>query len=252
MPYQEPFAVEEFLDTYEDHIEHNIGESCCYSLSLQELEDLTGEKFGLNYKQRLTYGAIQGSHALRKLIAEMYSNEDVTLSEENVILTNGAIAANFLTHYTLAGKGDHFICISPTYQQLSSIPQMFGAEVELLHLRKETNYQPNIVELERMIKPNTKCIVLNTPNNPLSSVIPTETLREIAELADKHGIVVFCDEVYSPLFHSCEKPKSLCQLSANGIVTGSMSKAYAAAGLRVGWIVSRNSEFLKGARSRRS
>lgn len=251
MPYQEKFAVEQFIGKYEENVDYNIGETCCDSMSLNELEELTGEKFELDYDRKLTYGSILGSAELRTLIAKIHSSEDVSLTKDNVLLTNGTIGANFLTFYTLIGPGDHVICVSPTYQQLRSVPHMFGAEVELLNLKAKDNYIPNIKELESMIKEHTKCIVLNNPNNPLGSVIPTSKLAEIVKLAEKNNINVMCDEVYSPLFHSCEAPKSICQMSASGIVTGSMSKSYSAAGVRLGWIVSQDIHFLQEAASRR-
>ncbi|SCU89895.1 LADA_0F00408g1_1 [Lachancea dasiensis] len=251
MPAQEDFSVEQFMDKYEEHVEYNVGETCCYSLSFEELKDLTGEKFEFDNNKRLTYGSIRGSPQLRSLIAEIHSNERVQLTQDNVLITNGAIGANFLVHYAVAGPGDHVICVAPTYQQLSSVPKMFGAEVDLLRLKAKDGFLPNLGELKNMVKSNTKLIVINNPNNPLGSVIPMELLQQIAAFAEENGIRVLSDEVYSPLFHSCEQPKSMCQISASGVTTGSMSKAYSAAGVRLGWIVSQDLRFLETAASRR-
>ncbi|SCU92713.1 LAFA_0F12376g1_1 [Lachancea sp. 'fantastica'] len=251
MPAQEDFLVEQFMDKYEDNAVYNVGETCCYSLSLGELAEITGEKFEFDYEKRLTYGSIRGTQQLRSLIAEIHSNDEVHLSEKNVLITNGAIGANFLVNYAVAGPGDHVICVAPTYQQLNSVPQMFGAEVDLLQLEAADDYLPNLSKLRSMLKPNTKLIVLNNPNNPLGSVIPTEMLAQIAALADEAGVRVLNDEVYSPLFHSCEQPKSICQLSSTGITTGSMSKSYSAAGIRLGWIITQDLDFIETAASRR-
>ncbi|KAL6940468.1 hypothetical protein ACO0QE_004369 [Hanseniaspora vineae] len=252
MPYQEKFEVEEYMDEYETSIEYNLAETCCYSMSLNDVEKVSGEKFELDYDTRFTYGAIDGSEPLRELIAGLYSNEDVEITKDNVLITNGAIGANFLTYYTLFGKGDHVICVAPTYQQLFSVPKMFGADVDLLHLKKEDGFVPSLDELTKLIKENTKAIILNSPNNPLGSVIGTDLLQKINGIAESHGITVLCDEVYRPLFHSVEDaPKSIVQLSSKGISTGSMSKAFAFAGVRLGWIVSQDLEFLKAAKARR-
>ena len=252
MPYQEKFEVEDFMDEYETLIEYNLGETCCYSLSLNEVEKISGEKFEFDFDTRFTYGVIDGTEPLRELIAGLYSNQDVKFTKDNVLLTNGAIGANFLTYYTLFGKGDHVICVSPTYQQLFSVPKMFGADVELLHLRKENGFVPSLDEFAKLIRNNTKAIILNNPNNPLGTVIDTASLQQIEEMAERHGITVICDEVYRPLFHSIEQtPKSIVQLSSKGISTGSMSKAFAFAGVRLGWIVTQDLEFLKAAKSKR-
>ena len=82
------------------------------------------------------------------------------LPEENILITPGAIAANHLLFYALVGPGDHVICHYPTYQQLYDSPLSLGAEVDLWRARPEANWIPDIVELEKMIKPNTKLIII--------------------------------------------------------------------------------------------
>lgn len=85
-------------------------------------------------------------------------------------------------------------------------------------------------------------IVINNPNNPTGVTIPAETLEQIAEVARKHDIILFADEVYRPLFHSVEPshipPSALSLGWEKTVVTSSMSKAWALAGIRVGWVAS--------------
>ncbi|GAV55377.1 hypothetical protein ZYGR_0AU00100 [Zygosaccharomyces rouxii] len=252
MPHQEDFGVEQFMNEYETGIAHNMAETCCYSLSLNEVCKISGEKFNIDLNTRLTYGAIEGSDVLRTLIASSYGEE---FTKENVLVTNGAIAANFLLYYALVNPGDHVISVAPTYSQLSSVPSMFGADVELIHLKEEEDFNINVESLKSMVKPNTKLLILNNPNNPLGKLMSTETLSEISALCNENGIYLHCDEVYRPLFHSLpldmSPAESICRVYENGISTGSMSKAYSAAGIRVGWIVSKNLDVLKTALSRR-
>ncbi|KAL6937734.1 hypothetical protein ACO0RG_004256 [Hanseniaspora osmophila] len=252
MVLEEGFGVEEFTHKYETKVDYNLAEACCYSLSLNDVYKLTGEKFEINNDSRFTYGAIDGTDNLRGLVADLYSDEKVKFTKDNVLITNGGIGANFLVYYTLFGKGDHVICVSPTYQQLFSVPKMFGADVELLRLQKENGFVPSVEQFKKLIKPNTKAFILNNPNNPIGSVMETDLLEEITKVAQEHGITIISDEVYRPLFHSSDRvPKSVAQLSFDGISTGSMSKAFAFAGVRLGWIVSQNTDFLKAARSKR-
>ncbi|CCC71292.1 hypothetical protein NCAS_0G04050 [Naumovozyma castellii] len=252
MPYQEDFGVEQFMDKYEEGIQHNLGETCCFSISLGELAKLSGNTFELDQDLQLTYGSIKGSDKLRSLIASMYGPE---FNKDNVLVTNGAIAANFLIYYTLVGPGDHVICVDPTYAQLYSVPKMFGAEVSLLKLQKEDGFIPNIETLKKMIKSNTKLIIINNPNNPLGSAISTETLNDICQLCEENNIYLHCDEVYKPIFHSMPEGKSVplsgCQLYDKAITTGSMSKAFSCAGLRLGWLISKDTQMLRDAASRR-
>ncbi|SMN18192.1 similar to Saccharomyces cerevisiae YJL060W BNA3 Kynurenine aminotransferase, catalyzes formation of kynurenic acid from kynurenine [Maudiozyma saulgeensis] len=252
MPYQEDFAVEQFMDKFETQAKYNLGETCCYSLSLDDIEQLSGNRYELDRSMRLTYRDIKGSEELRSLIASIYGN---TLTGDNVLVSNGAIASNYLLYYTLVGKGDHVICVDPTYSQLYSVPEMFGAEVDLLKLTKEDGYIPNVNVLAKMIKKNTKLIIINNPNNPLGSVIPNNVMKDICQLCEKHDIYLHSDEVYRPMFHSLEEgfdlPDSACNLYSKAIVTCSMSKAYSVAGIRLGWMITQDKQVLRDAASRR-
>ncbi|CCK71112.1 uncharacterized protein KNAG_0G00550 [Huiozyma naganishii CBS 8797] len=253
MPFQEDFAVEQFMDRYETGISYNLGETCCHSLTLAEISQLSNDKpFQLDPDMRLTYGAIKGSKDLRTLIAGLYG---VQFSADNVLVTNGAIGANFLLYYTLVGKGDHVICVHPTYSQLYSVPKMFGAEVTLLELSEKDSFLPNLDTLKKAIKSNTKLIIINNPNNPLGCVISDELLTSICELCKEKNVYLHCDEVYRPIFHSLPSgvttPRSAAQIYDNAVVSGSMSKAFSLAGIRLGWIVSKNAKLLRDAASRR-
>jgi aspartate/methionine/tyrosine aminotransferase len=91
---------------------------------------------------------------LRERIASLYKGEQ--LSSDNVLITQGAIGANYLVFYGLVGPGDHVICVYPTYQQLFAVPESFGAEVSLWRLQAENGFLPDIGELEQLAKANTK------------------------------------------------------------------------------------------------
>lgn len=173
------------------------------------------------------------------------------------MITPGAIAANFLLLYTLIGPGDHVICVHPTYQQLYSVPESLGAEVSLWKLRKERSYIPDIDDLKPLIKDSTKLIIINNPNNPTGATIPKSVLQSLVDLARSHSITILSDEVYRPLFHgispiSPDFPPSLISMGyEKTIITGSMSKAYSLAGIRIGWIASRSPEIIEKIASAR-
>lgn len=101
----------------------------------------------------MKYGAIRGSQELREHIASFYSSETgERLTVDNVLITEGAIGANFLVLYTFVGPGDHVSCVYPTYQQLYAAPAGLGAETTLWRLHKENGYVPDITELESLVK----------------------------------------------------------------------------------------------------
>ncbi|KAI4597170.1 hypothetical protein KJ359_004682 [Pestalotiopsis sp. 9143b] len=232
----------------------NIAETCCASVSIDDLRGL--DKSGnasspLNLSRKMTYGAILGSTELRQNITNLYKNDGGAepLSPSSVIVTQGAIAANHLVFYSLIGPGDHVVSVFPTYQQLYAVPESLGAEVSLWELKAEHGFVPDVTALEGLIKNNTKMIVINNPNNPTGATIPTETLKQIVDVARKHNVILFADEVYRPLYHGMEEdkipPSALSLGWKKTVVTSSMSKAWALAGIRVGWIASRDASIIE-------
>lgn len=151
------------MDEYETKAKYNIAETCCASISVNELRQLSDKKDAevVDLSVPLTYGEITGSSALRANLARLYSTKVGTpLQPDNVLIQPGAISANFLVFYSLVGPGDHVICHYPTYQQLYSVPASLGAEVDLWKATPEREWQLDIEELKALIKPNTKLIVI--------------------------------------------------------------------------------------------
>ncbi|MEK4342098.1 aminotransferase [Brevibacillus sp. FSL L8-0710] len=231
-----PFKVEEWMNEYEMDAVYNIAETCVDSLTVEELIRLSDEPerfFGELAKMKLTYGHIEGSPEFRSLVAGLYK----TMKPENVISMNGAIGANFLLLYSLVEPGDEVITVHPTYQQLYSVPESFGAQVKLLGLRPENGFYPDLGELRSMVSPKTKLICINNPNNPSGALIGEEMLREIVEIARSVDAYLLCDEVYRGLHQDPEVVvPSIADLYEKGISTGSLSKVFSLAGLRLGWI----------------
>ncbi|KAJ5130235.1 uncharacterized protein N7515_006274 [Penicillium bovifimosum] len=258
----EAFAVEQWMDKYETTAKYNIAETCCASISVDDLRALSDDKefnpLAELQSAKLTYGAIRGSDKLRGTLSRLYSVRAPTeLPKDNILITAGAIQANFLLLYTLVGPGDHVICHYPTYQQLYSVPESVGAEVSLWKSKETDGWQLDIEELKSLIRPNTKLIIINNPQNPTGAVIPRQTLQELVDIAREKSIIIHSDEVYRPLFHNISPadPKFPPTLLSMGyehtVVTGSLSKAYSLAGLRVGWIASRDSSIIESVASAR-
>ncbi|KAK4996085.1 hypothetical protein LTR66_004227 [Elasticomyces elasticus] len=245
------------MDEYETTAKYNIAETCSASISMKELCELSEVKTSANDLIDLTkplgYGEIRGATELRNSLSRLYSSRVLSLlSPDNILITPGAIAANFLVLYSLVGPGDHVICHYPTYQQLYSVPASLGAEVDLWKAKPEKGWNVDTEELKQLIKPSTKMIILNNPQNPTGAVLKNSLLQEIIEIASSHSppIMIFSDEVYRPLFHGItpvdsQFPPSILSLGyRNTIAVGSLSKAYSLAGIRVGWIASRNPDIV--------
>ncbi|KAF2856624.1 PLP-dependent transferase, partial [Plenodomus tracheiphilus IPT5] len=254
------FAVEAWMDAYEHHCQYNIAETCCASISIDQLRELSEDKTKpvIDTSKILDYGAIRGSDELRNNLARLYSAKVTNpLSPGNILTTAGAIQANYLAAYALVGPGDHVICHYPTYQSLYEVPKQLGAEVDLWKASPETNWLPSIDTLKSLIKPTTKLIIINNPNNPTGAVLGKSFLQQIIDIASESNITILSDEVYRPLFHSVgpldkDFPPSLLSMGySNVIVTGSLSKAYSLAGVRVGWLASRNTDIIERIASAR-
>ncbi|MCC6931005.1 MAG: aminotransferase [Gemmatimonadaceae bacterium] len=232
----EPFAVEIWMNAHETRCQYNIAESCVDSITLGALLDLAGRPDVLAElrSRRLTYGDIEGAERLRAAIAALY--DDVTI--DRVVTTHGAIGANALLYDALIAPGDEMVAVVPTYQQHVSIAESRGAQVKRLQLRRERGYLPDLDELARLVTPRTRLIALTNPNNPTGAVIERPMLQAIAEIAARHNAWVVCDEVYRGVNQDGDAPgPSIVDLYERGIAVGSMSKAFALAGLRLGWIV---------------
>lgn len=229
-----PFAVEEWMNAYEEGARYNIAETCVNSVSLDELFSLTGADKKRFLKdlcsRRLTYGHIFGAPQFKEGICRLYR----TVSPEDVVTTHGAAGANHHVFYSLVEPGDRVISIMPTYQQLYSIPEAYGADLQLLTLREENDFLPDLEELRALVNEKTRLICINNPNNPTGALMSEELLRSIAEIARSVGAYVMCDEVYRHLTQKDEWCPSIADLYEKGISVSSMSKVFSLAGIRLG------------------
>lgn len=240
-----PFAVEEWMNAYETGARYNIAETCVDSISLDELFELSGthkESF-LNKlcARRLTYGYIEGSPDLKKGIAALYH----TIRPDEIVPAHGSSGANHHVFYSLINPGDKVISIMPSYQQLYSIPASLGAKVEILHLKKENSYLPDLEELEEMARGGVKMICLNNPNNPTGALMSPEILKKVVDIAKKSDAYLLVDEVYRHLTQDDEWQPSIVDMYEKGISTSSMSKVFSLAGVRLGWIATHDKDALK-------
>lgn len=246
-----PFAVEEWMNAWEVGAKYNIAETCVDSISMNELFELTGEDktefLNRLCARRLSYGDIEGLPEFRKGVCGLYK----TLNIENIVPTHGASGANHHVFYSLISPGDRVVSIMPTYQQLYSIPESYGADVQILHLSKENNYLPDLEKLRRLVTPKTKMICINNPNNPTGALMSEQILREIVEIARSADAWILCDEVYRHLSQEDGWCPSIVDLYEKGISVSSMSKVFSLAGLRLGWIATHDMSVIKSCLSHR-
>lgn len=231
------FKLEDWMNRFCPTAKYDLTTTCISPLSIRELITMCGIKSQLEiFDTKLSYGEIHGSPRLKIAIQSLYETQNLS----NITVTHGAIGANQLVFESILEKGDDVLVVVPTYQQHYSIPKALGANVNLLFLKEENKWLPNLKELESKLTRRTKLICLNNPNNPTGSVIPNEMLERIVEIAKNNNSWILSDEVYRGLNHTGNPySKSVADIYEKGISVGSMSKTYSLPGLRVGWICAR-------------
>lgn len=236
------FKLECYFGIYEFSAPYLLTQSDCESMTTRELlamEDGAEEAY-LN--QWLGYTETWGDPELRKLIATLYRDKDA----EDVLVFHGAQEAIFAYMNVILDEGDHMIAMYPNYQSAyevaNSVP---GCEFSKWYIKDDgEKWTVDFDELEALIKPNTKVIAVNTPNNPTGYTFTNEELKKLCDICKKHDIYLFSDEVYKGLERDGEKREWAADLYNKCVSLGVMSKAYGLAGLRVGWLASKDHELL--------
>lgn len=235
----ERFELERWMSHWELLVTYDICESGILPLSIADLAELLGPDDGPALVERIltmpqSYSEARGTEELRTLLAGTYRG----VSPEDVLVTTGAIEANFLALNSILEPGDHVVAVSPAYQQLQSVPRAIGAEVSLWDLAQpEGGFAYDLDRLETLLRPNTKAIIINTPHNPTGAILTSEQLDRVIELAAERDAWILSDEAYRWLeFPDGEK---LVEPTRNRypktISVGTVSKPFGMPGLRIGW-----------------
>ena len=236
------FKLEVYFDKYEFTAPYLLTQSDCESMEIGELlryEPGSEEKL---FKSRLGYTEVAGNPELRSLVAGLYSN----IKDDEILMHTGAQEAIFDYMNVMLEKGDHVIAMFPAYQSLYEVANAEGCEVSPWNLKQgEHGWTIDFDELEAMIRPNTRLIAVNTPNNPTGYTFSEEELKRLCGIAEKHGVCIFADEVYRGLdLDGIAKPW-VADLYDKAVSLGVMSKSYGLAGLRIGWVATRDKAILE-------
>ncbi len=230
------FAKHEFSTKYLLSCSDSDGYSLKYVL-----ENASQEEKALWENQKLGYTESEGSHLLREAICSFYEN----VSIDNIVVASPG-ELNFALMNVLVNPKDHVITVSPSYQSLCEVVKTIGCEVSYWK-PNSVDWEFNIENLEKLIKKNTKLIIINFPHNPTGSYLKVSDLERIVEIARKNDIYIFSDEMYHKLMISdMEELPPISDLYDKGISLWGTSKSFGLAGLRIGWVVSQNKEVLNG------
>lgn len=238
-----PFKLEEYWKKYEFNTPHLFCCSDMEPLSLNELLSLADhESKQLWESLKLGYTEPNGHPLLRHEISRLYSN----VSEKEIITFAGAEEGIYCTMQALIAKNDHVIVVEPCYQSLQTLPKSLGADVTSLCLKFEEGWELDLRMMENAFRPTTKLVILNFPHNPTGALLPKKVQDGIIELARRYGAFIFCDEVYRFLeIDEADRTESFADAYEKGISLNVMTKSFGLAGLRVGWVASKDADFLQ-------
>ncbi len=236
-----PFLLERYYAAHEFNVRYMLGSSDCEALTVEELlalEPGSEQAFGRLW---LGYTESAGAPGLRAEIAKIYRQ----ITPRQVLVHAGAEEAILLYMQAVLNPGDHVIVQTPCYQSTLEIPRAIGCDVSPWAMRYDGEWKLDLADLEAIIRPDTRLLVLNSPHNPTGFQIPKPVQRQIFEMAKRCGARIFFDEVYRELeYGEADRLPAGCDLYEKATSLGVMSKTYGLPGLRIGWVATADSEVL--------
>jgi hypothetical protein len=192
-------------------------------------------------KLTLGYTETWGAPALRRVVAATYAG----LAPEDILCFAGAEEGLYCAMLALLGPDDHAIVTVPNYQSMETVPVSICGSVSGVPLRAENGWALDLDDVRTALRPNTRLVAVNFPNNPTGAVASRETFDGIVAMCAGRGIHLFNDEVYRGLEReSARQLPQAAEVYDRGVSLNVMSKAYGLPGLRIGWIASRDHELL--------
>lgn len=235
------FALEVYFSKWEFTAKYNMTGSDGENMRTDELLAFaTPEERQSLETVNLGYTEVFGAPILREAIASTYD----TVKPEHLLTFAGAEEAIYVAMQVMLEDTDHCIVITPNYQAAETIPLSI-CEVTGVPLDIDKGWDLDLGKVEAAIRPNTKLISINFPNNPTGKIIPRAGLDRLIEICGKRGIWLFSDEVYRLIDRdpALRLPQAV-DLYDRAISLNVMSKAYGLPGLRIGWLACKDRDML--------
>jgi aspartate/methionine/tyrosine aminotransferase len=186
------------------------------------------------------YPPMRGLPELRGAVADYYAREQgLSLTAENIVVTSGATETLAASLLALVRPGDEVILVQPLYDAYLPLVEWTGGRAKLVSLQPPHWTLP-LDQLAEAIGPATRGIVLNTPNNPVGTMLDRDTLAAIGDLAERHDLWVLCDEVWEGMVFDGTphvSPLAVPSLAERAVKVGSAGKIFSMTGWKVGWAV---------------
>jgi aspartate/methionine/tyrosine aminotransferase len=235
------FALEVHFSKWEFAARYNMAGSDAQSLPLCDLIDMASAEDREAFESlSLGYTETFGAPALRQEIARTYDS----VAPEDVLCFAGAQEAVYVTAQVLLTPQDHAIVITPNYQSAETVP-LGICPVTGVPLDADRDWDLDLDRLRAAVRPNTRLVSINFPNNPTGRILPRASLDAIVEICRKQGIWLFSDEVYRLIERDpARRLPQAADLYERALSLNVMSKAYGLPGLRIGWLAAKDREML--------
>ena len=236
------FELETYFSRWEFTAQHHLTASDAESMTVAEVLALGTDADRYAYENlHLGYTPTWGTEPLREAIAGLYPG----LTSQNILGFAGAGEALFWAMQILTSPGDHVIVNVPNYQSIESLPVAAGLEVSGLPLWTDSGdtleWSLDLGRFESLIRPETKLVSVNFPNNPTGFVPDHETWIAFNRICQERGIYVVSDEVYRGVeIDPARTLQGAAEINSRAITISVTSKAYGLPGLRIGWVASQD------------
>jgi aspartate/methionine/tyrosine aminotransferase len=234
MPRFQPFVMERMMSKFEKAVDYNLSESGVHPLTLNELFQDDPEGMARLMSLEMDYAHANGIPELRRNIAALYPGA----GPENVLVTVGAIEANYDILWSLLSPGDEIVVMLPNYMQIWGLAKNLGFSLKTFSLDEKNGWAPDLDGLKKAVTRKTKLIAVCNPNNPTGYILDKKEMEAVVETARGAGAWILADEVYAGAERTAEEQTpTFYGLYDKVLAVGSLSKAYGLPGLRVGWAV---------------
>lgn len=194
------------------------------------------------------YTSNYGTESLRQAVADKLKRDNgLDYEMSDVIVTVGANQAVSIAMTALLDPGDEVLVPNPSWLHYFYCADLVGAKTVSYPLLEENNFNVVPEDIEKLVTPKTKMVIVNSPNNPTGSVLSKESLQAIADIAEKYDLVVLSDEIYEKLIYDDSVHHSIASLPGmrdRTVMIHGVSKSYSMTGWRIGFAVTANKEFI--------
>ena len=234
-----PMKHHEFYENLPRRPRYNISDACGATANLQEV--LSDTEIEALAKIPLVYGSVEGREDLRAEIYSLYQHLYPELGPDNVTVLSGTEEGLFSIFASIIEPGDEVVGALPCYPSLSDLPSCFGGFFKPIMLSPDKSWLPTIDDFEAQVTDNTKAIVINSPHNPTGMMLDQNLVDSLIELCEQYKLYLISDDVFAFSDFSGIGSQLNVLKYDKAILTNVLSKSFGLPGIRVGWVISRDS-----------